>query len=93
MAERRDILVKVRLSTAEAAEIDDRMCERGVRSRAVFLRQCGLGPGGDDEDVARLIGRIGLTLNMLVDVPGDRLDHLGADLRRLSKLLSSRWDS
>ncbi|ETX12770.1 hypothetical protein OCH239_17185 [Roseivivax halodurans JCM 10272] len=84
MSERRDQVIKLRLTQAERAQLD-RLCEADrSESCAAYIRQKALAPDVSTTAIAELIGRTGLTLNMLDTATPLQLGRLSADLRRLT---------
>lgn len=84
MSKRRHIVVKVGFSGDEIAQIEQLQRRAGMRSRAAFLRQKALEPRAGGSAIGDLIGRVGLTLNMLGDPKPKQLDRLSADLSDLT---------
>ena len=85
--EHRTIVAKVRLTTTEALELDRRIKAAGGGTRARYLREAAL-KDQCSEDLAELVGRIGLALNQLDHDPGRRLGHITRQIDEMIFLIS-----
>ncbi|WP_176715477.1 hypothetical protein [Thioclava sp. SK-1] len=85
-AELRTIIAKVRLTTAEALELDRRIKAAGGGTRARYLREAAL-KNQCSEDLAELVGRIGLALNQLDHAPARRLGHIARQIDEIIFLM------
>lgn len=88
-AEHRTIAVKVRLTVAEALELDRRIKAAGGGTRSRYLREAAL-KDQCSEDLAELVGRIGLALNQLDHVPARRLGHIARQIDEIIFLMRGK---
>nr|WP_321508780.1 hypothetical protein [uncultured Celeribacter sp.] len=84
--EHRTIVAKVRLTVAEARELDRRIKVAGGGTRARYLREAAL-KDQCSEDLAELVGRIGLALNQLDHDPARRLGHIARQIDEIIFLM------
>lgn len=84
MADRRDIVVKVRFSAQEVARLDKLLVGEPFQNRAEFLRGRGLAACNDRSDLAVIIGRLGLAINALEPGKSSKLNELLRELRILT---------
>lgn len=88
-AEHRTIVAKVRLTVAEARELDRRIKVAGGGTRARYLREAAL-KDQCGEDLAKLVGRIGLALNQLDHDPARRLGHIARQIDEIIFLMRGK---
>lgn len=89
VAEHRTIIAKVRLTAAEARNLDRRIKAAGGGTRARYLREAALKDQCSDA-LAELVGRIGLTLNQLDHDPARRLGHIARQLDEIIFLMRGK---
>ncbi|RWR45747.1 hypothetical protein EOW65_16045 [Sinirhodobacter ferrireducens] len=87
--QRRTIIAKVRLSAAEAREIDQRAQATGSGKRADYLRSSALQGGGHDA-LAGMIGQVGLSLNQLEHAPARSIGRISRQLDEIIALLRGK---
>lgn len=87
MTDRRDNVMKVRLSDEERKQIDESILRERPSTRAEFLRQRGLAPLPANTDLAEIIGRLGLAINALGPRKPKAVTELRDELRNLTKAL------
>ena len=85
-AEHRTIVAKVRLTVTEALELDRRIKAAGGGTRARYLREAAL-KDQCSEDLAELVGRVGLALSQLDHDPARRLDHIARQIDEIIFLM------
>ncbi len=88
-ADKRTVVVKVRLNAAEALELDRRIKATGGYTRSRYLRETAL-KNQQDDDLAALIGRIGLTFNQLDQNPARGLGQIARQLDEIIFLMRER---